>query len=314
MKTSRKNTSRNGHAAPPVFLIGEYQSSTNILSGLLKQRFFIQWEKVSDCVIRYPGNDVEIADLQCAHDLRRLIQSMLNEPAVQRWYGRFKLAVDAETIAANIGMPTPAAVLRAIFCQPHCQSGRSKKVLGERLSECVWPATRILSVFPGAHFIHLIRDGRDAALTSFRQPFSVRNWALAALKWSRHLEQVEHYFRELPADKTLQLRYEDILNQPEEVSRKLTDFLPFGPSAQKLGKAIRESAQPYLKREQPGRWLYDLSEEDIYTFEKIAGHQLRRYGYQTLFPEMPAPKSPAVPILIGNGTGKKIPQIFTTPV
>ncbi len=314
MKSSRKNASCNGHATPPVFLIGEYQSSTNILSGLLKQRFFIQWEKVSDCVVRYPQRDDEIPDLQCAHNLRGFIQAILDEPAVQRWYGRFKLGVDAETIAANIHHPTPVAVLRAVFGQPQSQFRRSRKVLGERLLECVWPVTRMLSVFPGARFIHLIRDGRDAALTSFRQPFSVRNWALAALKWSRHLDQVEHYFRELPAENTLQLRYEDILNQPQEVSRKLTDFLPFGPSAQKLGEAIRESGQPYLKREQPGRWLYELSEEDIYTFEKIAGHHLRCYNYPTLFPDMPAPRSPAVPILIGNGTKKKTRQIFTTPV
>ncbi len=81
-------------------------------------------------------------------------------------------------------------------------------------------------LFPGAQFVHIIRDGRDCVASLVRRghsPFrAVSRWFCATLAGISHREMPGYY----------ELRYEDLARDPEPVVRDLCAFLdlPFHPA------------------------------------------------------------------------------------
>jgi hypothetical protein len=82
---------------------------------------------------------------------------------------------------------------------------------------------------PAARFINIVRDGRDVVTSLGRAarswgkgwaPLTVRE---AAAVWRNHVECVES--ANLPADRCIQLRYEELLSEPARVVQRCLDFL-----------------------------------------------------------------------------------------
>src|SRR4029450_6951764 len=86
-------------------------------------------------------------------------------------------------------------------------------------------------VFPDARYVHLVRDGRDAALSFFemrRRPrFNVarpRGLASFASHWRLEVEGARQRGSRL-APRYPELRYEDLVREPETELRRICDFL-----------------------------------------------------------------------------------------
>ena len=168
---------------------------------------------------------------------------------------------------------------------------------------------RLSKVLPEARFIHLIRDGRDVALSRSKtlalKPTPI---AKAAHRWQHHLRRarrqggnVDHY---------LELRYEAMVSDPEGSLRQVCEFieLPWDPvmldyhqrSADRLaeldrdipamGERLPRSAESRMalheRTTKPvdttaiGKWRSGLSEEELIDFERTAGDLLLELGYE----------------------------------
>jgi hypothetical protein len=185
----------------------------------------------------------------------------------------------------------PEAV-RAVFALQATAQGKSR--YADKTPVYVLHVRRLARLFPEARFVHLVRDGRDVACS-----FLDLGWAdtveQAALHWRRRVLAGRRAGGRLPAERYVEVRYEDLVRDPElELRRFCTAIeLPFeesmlDPSA-RASEIVRTTAQPHLHRKvalppTPGLrdWRRDLTTEDVTRFELLAGDALAAFGDERL--------------------------------
>ena len=164
-------------------------------------------------------------------------------------------------------------------------------------------------LLPEAHFIHVIRDGRDTALSRQGLWFGPGDDYVALAKfWVDGIEaaraqapHLAHYgevrFETLVADPkgTLERICADLdlafdpamLDYHEAAPSRLAEYKrPFGPADRTPGDlatflSIHERVQTPLDETRIGRWRGDMAREDRERFESVAGPLLRELGYET---------------------------------
>lgn len=82
----------------------------------------------------------------------------------------------------------------------------------------------ITRMFPDCQVVHVIRDGRDVAV-SHRKRFGYWSSVKSTVKWPRYVAAARDVGRRLPPDRYYELRYEDVVDDSETALRGLFDFL-----------------------------------------------------------------------------------------
>jgi hypothetical protein len=167
---------------------------------------------------------------------------------------------------------------------------------------------RLLSrTLPEARFINLIRDGRDVALSLADVSWGTDQVREAAERWVEDLERARKMARRL--DHYLELRYEDLVEDPEPPLRRACEFaklewademLDFHEGAEeRMSEVVRDfsrgsgaviTAEERRKQhelvarppssDRTGRWRTEMSPEDVATFDSVAGDLLAELGYE----------------------------------
>jgi hypothetical protein len=150
----------------------------------------------------------------------------------------------------------------------------------------------IKKTIPNALIIHVIRDGRDVALSwerlsqIRRLPWDRKRPAMAAgIYWDWMVMKGRETGRCLGAD-YIEVRYEDLVRKPAEVLKTLEPFVEHDLDYQRILKAgIGSVTAPNTafkdeKRSPIGRWKTDLSAEDLATLEGLIGGGLEQTGYE----------------------------------
>mgnify|MGYP000212141348 CR=1 FL=1 len=205
----------------------------------------------------------------------------------------------------------PAPVLRAFYELYAEKEGKPR--WGEKTPNYVDRMPQISAILPEARFIHLIRDGRDVAMSRIKR--SLKNpppMARVARNWKRRIKRAQREGSKL--DHYLELRYEDLIGDTEGVLRRICAFveLDFDPAmltyyeraeermsemAHDLkpvdGKPLRpgeERMQAHKMTQEPpsadaiGRWRKRMDAADLETFERVAGDLLSELGYEVTEP------------------------------
>jgi hypothetical protein len=196
--------------------------------------------------------------------------------------------------------------LRAVYRAIAARDGKPR--WGDKTPVHLMHMRAIADVLPEAHFIHIIRDGRDVAVSWRDLPFRPGTGRIEELAdgWRRQIELGREQSRTLPH--YLEVRYEDLVNEPERVLRQLCTFIDLdfasemlraheraprliraGPEVRRVGTtritgsqrmaAMQRLAQP----PDPSRaraWTQILSAGEVEQFEAIAGGLLDELGYR----------------------------------
>ena len=81
-------------------------------------------------------------------------------------------------------------------------------------------------LFPGAKVIHLIRDGRDVALSFARTPWWSHDVIENLRRWEREASVILRDSSEvLKPEQVFLVRYEDLVHEPERVTKEICCFL-----------------------------------------------------------------------------------------
>jgi hypothetical protein len=80
-------------------------------------------------------------------------------------------------------------------------------------------------IFPQVKFIHMVRDGRDVALSFARTSWWHKDVNLNLERWKQEVNKIETDGLLLAKGRMLTVRYEDFVSMPESVTRKVSDFL-----------------------------------------------------------------------------------------
>jgi hypothetical protein len=150
----------------------------------------------------------------------------------------------------------------------------------------------LLKLYPQAQFIHIIRDGRDVVASRL-----VRGWhddiGLACDSWLKIIGQALDAQIRGSVDQFLELRYEDLVRQPEPIVREVADFLdlPFVPEmlqpqkiVYKLGdtdRVIHEHLSQPISPIHIGKWRQTLGRSDQAIVQERLGPMLATLGYET---------------------------------
>ena len=134
-------------------------------------------------------------------------------------------------------------------------------------------------LFPDAQYVHLIRDGRDAALAFLDMPEGVvtRTWAHPrspagfACEWRTEVRRARDLGRRLGPSRYLEIRYEELVaDTGAAVVRRTVSSpaFPFEPAMLEYAGAVDVSAKPHHQRllQPPTRgvrnWRTEMSRAD----------------------------------------------------
>lgn len=135
-------------------------------------------------------------------------------------------------------------------------------------------------LLPEAHFIHLIRDGRDAALSLRRQWFSPGPLIEhQAWHWRRNIEAARRLSTRVPH--YLELRYEALLTEPEASLRRLCAYLALDFDAAMLRhweRAPARIAEHAPRRAADGRVLLDTGQRHAQQWQSTQAPDPSRIG------------------------------------
>ena len=175
----------------------------------------------------------------------------------------------------------------------------AKAVAGEKTPRYVRFLPLLDSFFPWAKFVHIVRDGRDVALSTLdwakpdRGPGRFRLWqsepvVTCALSWRWHVTTGKRDGRLFGPARYLEVRYEDLVAEPEATLHSIASFLelPFAPEmlAYHDGKVRREPGLSSKSRWLPPTsglrdWRTQMESRDVELFEAVAGDLLAALGY-----------------------------------
>lgn len=187
---------------------------------------------------------------------------------------------------------------QARFVERVCEAYMGKRAKGrwaEKTPLNVAHIDWIFGHFPEARFIHVMRDGRDASASVrhhplrrlvdgawVRVPFS-RPFATCVRAWDR-LVRAGLRYRDDP--RYTEIRYEDLVLQPERTLRGLFDFLgePWSPEvmarAEPAGLQGAElDSTAAISDSRMGRWKKDLTPAEKQVFKRHANPLLIELGY-----------------------------------
>ncbi|MDQ3958762.1 MAG: sulfotransferase [Pseudomonadota bacterium] len=169
----------------------------------------------------------------------------------------------------------------------------------------------IQQLLPEAHFIHIIRDGRDVALSrrlhwagpGNDMEAQAKNWVDRVTNARSDASKLKNY---------IEVRYEALVSSPRETLQKLCQFLSlsYTPTMEKYyehaperleefkdclnpdrtmyvssdqRKALHELTKKHPDGSRIGVWRRELSEDEQISFERIAGPLLNELGYETRY-------------------------------
>jgi hypothetical protein len=183
----------------------------------------------------------------------------------------------------------PDAV-RTVYALYARQQGKS--VYGDKTPVFVSHVRTLAGLFPEAVFVHLLRDGRDVALSIVDVAWGPDSLDQAALYWRQQVRRGLRAARSLGPARYHAVRYEDLLEAPAAELEKLCGFLgldyaeqmlSYASSADRLLAGLPNPQEHGGLRSTPAprrNWRDKLSAEDRQVFELLAGDVLSEVGYQ----------------------------------
>jgi hypothetical protein len=199
----------------------------------------------------------------------------------------------------------PGAAVRTFYEAYMEQQGKPR--WGEKTPTYVQRMPLIQRALPEARFVHVIRDGRDVALSVLDRTVRDLTAADVARRWQKKIgkarkdaPRLHHY---------MELRYEDLILDTEPVLQRVCEFikLEFDPAMlhyhERSSERLKEMARPLLgdgraqhlsverrmathamttkppSADRVARWRTQMSAEDRAAFEEVAGELLDELGY-----------------------------------
>jgi hypothetical protein len=275
-------------SADPLFIIGTERSGSNLLRLMLNEHPSIAIPHPPHILKELGPLEPRYGDLSDDRNFRRLVEDTVR--LVELHFSPWGLRVDPEAAFREAPARSVYGVQAALYDQYRRAKGKDR--WGCKSTFVVHYADRVRRVHPGARFIHLVRDGRDVAVSARRSVFNHFHPHYVARLWAEQQRLAAALAKSLPAEAMRTVRYEDLLEDPAKALREVCGFLGEDYSdallnyhqsghARELASASRSwenCDKPVLKANR-ARYKSALSAEEVFIFEREAAEELLRFGY-----------------------------------
>jgi len=268
----------------PVFVVGMNGSGTTMLLDCLgRHPALYAFPKETRLIPYLMARQDSYGDLAVDANFRALWEDVRNLAVFREVNGHVPVPLPDDWASHPRSL---AAILDAVFC--HYANQHGKRRWCEKTPQHVQHLLALAELFPAGRFVHVIRDGRDCAV-SFHRRWK-RQPELTVFRWKKVVSMGRAQGQRLGTARYLEVRYEDLTNDPERSLRRICEFLGL-----EFNPAVLHSAQPYLQTSSNGRrgglqrnsgkWRSYFKPRTLERLERIAGATLASCGYVTRYPE-----------------------------
>jgi hypothetical protein len=168
---------------------------------------------------------------------------------------------------------------------------------GDKTPRYVESIPLIAKLWPQARFVHLVRDGRNVALSYADVPFGPKNVVKAAQLWASRVRMGVEAGRVLEHGRYIEIRYEDLVEDAEGEAKDLCEFLglEFDSGMLDYTERARGAMLPRAKMYNPHvaerpiskvrSWEESMPPAQVEVFEAVAGDVLSELGYERRHPK-----------------------------
>lgn len=273
----------------PLFMFGFERSGTTLLSMMVGAHPEIAVPlSVTGLWYRYARRlEDDYGHLATREDLERLVDALLAEERIRLW----DVELDRDAVLDGLAPGSFAAVV-----------ARFHELYALAKGKPLWANIDIATLehmdlanrlFPQARFLHIVRDGRDVALSHETYRYGGSNTLECAERWVQQLRTNLKMGAMLDPGRYRTLRYEDLVLDSENTLREVCRFIgvDYSPAMldypQMVADKIPESRRslwpaldkPPVKSKVYG-WKQRMGAAKRMVFENVANGLLRELGYE----------------------------------
>lgn len=266
----------------PVFIVGMPRSGTKLLRALLNQNPGVGIARIETHFLPYwTKNWEKYGDLSDPQIFRKFYQEAMNLPYFMYMSERGAL-IGEETWYSMCRRHTPSGVFEALIRHDAEVEYGTDKIWGDKTPDYISHMELLKELFPEARFIHIIRDVRDYCL-SVKKAWG-KSMLRAAQRWCDDILKIRAASAKFPED-YLEVRYEELLAEPEAVLKRICDFLEveYDPRMTQLSRPTENLGDAKgwsgIKKDNAGKYRHLMDIGLRKEIEAIAAPLLRQLGY-----------------------------------
>ncbi len=152
---------------------------------------------------------------------------------------------------------------------------------------------QLFNLFPDAQVVHIVRDGRDAVASLKTMPWWKNDSIYSMLNWQEAISNGKKAKLKYKSNQFIEIRYEDIIDEPEKHIKSLCSFLDekYSPKMLEFYK-IADAAVPNYKMgwhsdtksqmssKKIGRWQKDLEPWESNLMNRKMKKELLQHNYE----------------------------------
>lgn len=259
------------NADAPLFLTGFARSGTTWVNKLLRDYFDAGFVNEGQFIVSFGRRLARYGDLELDSNRRRLIRDLRSDPFFAILKKNYSVEIDWRRIA--MARSAFASIVLDVLVQIAEQMGKSR--IGSKYPVFGLHLDLLNRHFPDCRVLHVIRDGRDCALSHRGVRWGHQNSYAAAVHWRDYLREARRASQDMQG-RYLEVRYEDLLAKPEPNMSALEEFVTgsSGPGTERFMADVKQ-----LKAEKVAGWRHAMPLRDQVIFEAVAGEMLRDLGY-----------------------------------
>jgi hypothetical protein len=290
----RLNGTRPGNAIgtkkPPVFIVGSPRSGTTLLYHMLLSSggfaVYLTESRVFDMVFPQSG------DLGTSNGRRKALDIWLQSKL-------FTLSgLDREAIEQKILKECRNGGDFLRFVMDAIADSQNVDRWADNTPEHILYLAAIKKEIPKAKVIHMLRDGRDVALSLDKKgwisPFAwdkSQSFLVAGLYWEWIVGKGRSYGRTLGSD-YLEVHYEELATRPSEALARIGGFIDHDLDYERIQQvgmgSVGEPNTSFAEESNSGsfnpvgRWQKGLPREQLAALERLIGQTLEDLGYSRM--------------------------------
>ncbi len=227
-------------------------------------------------------------------DVERLVGLLLTSPGFRRW------RLNADEVADGLHRARPAHLADAVRLLYRLYARRQgKSRYADKTTTYVFAIPAIAAMLPEARFVHLIRDGRNVALSLLQLPWGPETVEEAAVWWRVRVEAARDAGALIGPRRYTAVHFEDLATSSATELARVAEFLDI-PWDDRMLQYHDQSSAGILQRMPEGRqqahrnlcrpptttlrdWRRELPAASQLAFEALAGDLLEDLGYERQF-------------------------------
>ena len=276
---------------PPFFIVGAARSGNTLLRALL-----LGHSRVSIPPESYVLGGLALEwERVCYRDWDSLVRYVLDAFEHQHDFGTWE--TDLSPLAVRLDNVEPrrrslAMIIDAVYRYYSEAKFPGADMWGDKTPLTTERVFLIERVFPGARYVHMLRDGRDAVSSAVNAGLYEGSVETACRQWLLRVRTAREFGRTIAADRFMEMRYEDLVSGPRAAVETVCGFLGLDFQEEmmehegaytKMGDATAHDH--HSKVGEPvttgsiGKWKERLTDDQADTVERMLGDELERTGY-----------------------------------